>query len=70
VTDIVMPRMSGPELADQLARAGRQTRVLYISGYTDDWIVHQGVLEGVTDFLQKPFTPSLLAGKVRQVLDS
>jgi CheY-like chemotaxis protein len=70
VTDVIMPHMSGPELAEQLARAGWQTKVLYISGYTDNWIVHHGVLNGPTSFLQKPFTPSLLAAKVREALDS
>ena len=70
ITDVVMPEMSGPELAQQLAASGQQAKVLYISGYTDNWIIHHGVLEGATSFLQKPFTPSVLAGKVREVLDS
>jgi len=70
ITDVVMPEMSGPELAQQLAASGQQAKVLYISGYTDNWIIHHGVLEGAASFLQKPFTPSVLAGKVREVLDS
>jgi len=70
VTDVVMPQMSGPELAVQLASAGHHTKVLYMSGYTDNWIVHHGVSQGETSFLQKPFTPGLLASKVRDVLDS
>jgi PAS domain S-box-containing protein len=70
ITDVVMPEMSGPQLAQLMAGAGQQVKVLYISGYTDSWIVHHGVLEGATSFLQKPFTPSVLANKVREVLDS
>jgi len=70
VTDVIMPQISGPELAERLARAGRKTKVLYMSGYTDNWIVHQGTLDPATGFLQKPFTPSLLASKVREILDS
>jgi PAS domain S-box-containing protein len=70
ITDVVMPEMSGPQLAQLMAASGQQVKVLYISGYTDNWIVHHGVLEGATSFLQKPFTPGVLAGKVREVLDS
>jgi PAS domain S-box-containing protein len=70
ITDVVMPEMSGPQLAQLMTASGRQLKVLYISGYTDNWIVHHGVLDGATSFLQKPFTPSVLASKVREVLDS
>ncbi len=70
VTDVVMPQMGGRELADHL-RAGRQeTKVLYVSGYTDDAILHQGVSETGMAFLPKPFTASALAHKVREVLDA
>ena len=71
VTDVVMPLMGGRELADRL-RAGRgETKVLYVSGYTDDAILHQGVSEtGTAAFLPKPFTAAALAHKVRQVLDA
>ena len=70
VTDVVMPQMGGRELADRL-RAGRsETKVLYVSGYTDDAILHQGVSETGTAFLAKPFTAAALAHKVRQVLDA
>jgi PAS domain S-box-containing protein len=69
VTDVVMPQLSGPELAERLAGLGKGIKVLYMSGYTDNWIVHRGVLDNGTAFLQKPFTPTMLAGKVREVLD-
>jgi CheY-like chemotaxis protein len=70
VTDVVMPLMGGRELADRL-RAGRaETKVLYVSGYTDDAILHQGVSETAMAFLPKPFTASALAHKVREVLDA
>jgi PAS domain S-box-containing protein len=70
VTDVVMPQMGGRELADRL-RAGRtETKILYVSGYTDDAILRQGVSETGTAFLPKPFTAAALAHKVRQVLDA
>ncbi len=69
VTDVVMPHMSGRELAEKLARSRPETAVLYVSGYTDDAIVHHGVLEADAAFLQKPFTPTALAEKARAVLD-
>ncbi len=64
-----MPVMSGRQLADQLARARPDMKVLYASGYTDDAIVRHGVLEEGTAYLQKPFTPGSLLRKVREVLD-
>jgi CheY-like chemotaxis protein len=69
VTDVVMPRMSGRRLADQLAISRPETKVLYTSGYTDNAIGHQGEVEPGTPFLQKPFTPTTLRSKVREVLD-
>jgi PAS domain S-box-containing protein len=70
VTDVVMPQMGGRELADHLKAGRRETKVLYVSGYTDDAILHQGVSETGTAFLPKPFTAAELAHKVREVLDA
>jgi two-component system, cell cycle sensor histidine kinase and response regulator CckA len=69
VTDVVMPAMSGRALAQELSKARPALRVLFMSGYTDDAIIHHGVLEAETPFLSKPFTAGDLTWKVREVLD-
>jgi signal transduction histidine kinase/ActR/RegA family two-component response regulator len=68
-TDVVMPEMSGGQLVEKVLRARPGIRVLYMSGYTDDEVMRRGVIDGATAFLQKPFTPDMLAHKVRAVLD-
>jgi two-component system cell cycle sensor histidine kinase/response regulator CckA len=70
VSDVVMPKMSGPELAKRLVVTRPTMKVLCMSGYTDDSIVRHGVLQGNLAFLQKPFTPETLARRVREVLDA
>jgi PAS domain S-box-containing protein len=70
VTDVVMPRMSGRQLADLLARDRPETRVLFMSGHADDTITHYRVQETGGAFLQKPFNPVQFAQKVREVLDA
>ncbi|MCU1284731.1 MAG: multi-sensor hybrid histidine kinase [Acidobacteriales bacterium] len=69
LTDVILEQMSGTELAARLATIRPDMKVLYISGYTDDAIVHHGVLTQGTHFLQKPFTTESLAKKIRQVLE-
>jgi len=70
VTDVVMPRMGGGELAERLAGMRPDVKVLFVSGYTDDSIVRHGVRERASAFLQKPFTLEGFVARVRQVLDA
>jgi CheY-like chemotaxis protein len=71
LTDVVMPGgVSGRELAEQLVTQHPETKILYMSGYADDTIMHHHVLSPDIAFLQKPFTPISLAQKVREVLDA
>ncbi len=69
LTDVVMPGMSGRELAERLSLQHPEMKVLYMSGYTDDAMVHHGLLEEDLNYIQKPFTLDSLARKVREVLD-
>jgi PAS domain S-box-containing protein len=69
ITDVVMPHLSGPDLATQLGTSRPGLKVLFISGYTDDTVFRHGVLEGGVAFLQKPFNLKALANKIREVLD-
>jgi PAS domain S-box-containing protein len=70
ITDVVMPKTGGRELAERLRVVRPGTKVLYVSGYTDDAILRHGVLDQGVAFLQKPFTAAELAQMVRQVLDA
>ena len=70
LTDVVMPEMSGRELAQNLCPMRPDMKVLYMSGYTDDAILRHGVQEAEMPFLQKPFLPNTLVNKVREVLDN
>jgi PAS domain S-box-containing protein len=69
LADVVMPEMSGRELAERFSKLKPRAKVLFMSGYTDDAIVRHGVLRPGTAYLQKPFSPDTLARKVREVLD-
>jgi DNA-binding NtrC family response regulator len=69
ITDVVMPGMGGRELVKQLAQTRPQTKVLYLSGYTEDAILSEGTIESGAAFLQKPFTLQNLSRKVREVLE-
>jgi two-component system, cell cycle sensor histidine kinase and response regulator CckA len=68
ITDVVMPGMNGRQLADQVAELHPETKVLFTSGYTEDIVVHHGVLEEGLSFLGKPYSPQMLASKIREVL--
>ena len=68
LTDGAMPHASGPELVRELHEIRPDIKVVFMSGYTDDPVVHEGVSDGGIAFLQKPITPATLSRKVREVL--
>ena len=70
LSDVILPTMSGRAMVTQMLQAHPESRVLFMSGYTDQAIVHHGVLDAGTAFLQKPFTADALTRKVRDVLDA
>jgi len=69
ITDVVMPEMNGNELRERIQGLKPNIKVLFMSGYTTNVIMHRGILESDVHFLQKPFSVNSLAGKVREVLD-
>jgi two-component system cell cycle sensor histidine kinase/response regulator CckA len=68
LTDVIMPKMNGQEVADELKKTRPEMQIIFMSGYTDDVIAHHGVLEAGVNFIQKPVTLSRLAKKLRKVL--
>jgi len=70
ITDVVMPGMNGKELKDRISSLQPGIKILFMSGYSEDIVAHRGILEKGVHFLQKPFTPTSLARKVREVLNS
>ena len=70
LSDVVMPRMGGPELAQALLARRPDVKVLYMSGYTDHPMVRRGVVNAGVAFLQKPFTPTVLVSRIREVLEA
>jgi CheY-like chemotaxis protein len=69
VTDIVMPGMSGRQVAERVLRMRPEVQVLYVSGYTEDAVIHHGIRAAEVPFLTKPFSPRVLAAKVQELLE-
>jgi DNA-binding response OmpR family regulator len=70
LSDVVMPQMSGPELAQRLSPLRPEMRILFMSGYTDDFLARTGALDEGAGFMQKPFKPADVVRKVRAVLEA
>jgi two-component system cell cycle sensor histidine kinase/response regulator CckA len=70
ITDVVMPDMSGPELVGQLVTIRPETQTLFMSGYMDQALGEHGILPTNVNFIQKPFSPKVIAQKVRDILDA
>jgi two-component system cell cycle sensor histidine kinase/response regulator CckA len=70
LTDVVMPRMSGRELAERFAELRPDTRILFMTGYTDDVVVRHGVTQTGAHLIEKPFSPASLTRKVREILEA
>jgi len=70
VTDVIMPHFNGRELMERLSVLLPKMKCILVSGYTDDALIHRGVLEAQAAYLQKPFTPQQLGRRVREVLDN
>ena len=70
ITDVVMPKLSGKDLARRLQMVHPETKVLFMSGYTDEAIVHHGIVDSHIAFIQKPFSETVLMQKIRDVLDA
>ena len=70
LTDVIMPKMNGRELAEQVIAKRPTVKVLFMSGYTDDVILHHGVFETAVKLIEKPLTPTILIKRIREVLDA
>jgi two-component system, cell cycle sensor histidine kinase and response regulator CckA len=69
LTDVVMPRLNGSDLAERVLASHPEAKILFMSGYTDDAVVQHGVQTHEVALLRKPFTPYALAARIREVLD-
>jgi DNA-binding NtrC family response regulator len=69
LTDVIMPNLSGKDLSVEIKKGHPETKICFMSGYTDNAIVHHDILDENTNFIQKPFLPNFLLKKVRELLD-